>query len=385
MSSARPRTVSEWLEAKIDAGALDPDHEQARAANALDAVMDRLADYTPRNGLMGLFQFSDAPKGLYLYGGVGRGKSMLMDVFFRLCPIEQKRRVHFHAFLIDVHARLNAWRKMDSKARRSSPHHKRGDGDDPIRPVARALAAEAILLCFDEFQVTDIGDASILGRLFEAMWEAGVVVVATSNRPPSDLYKNGLNRARFVPFIERMPEHFIIHDFSGETDHRLRALSAAPVFYHPLTEATQAAMDAAWARLSGQAKLRPTHLTVQGRDLHFERTASGMVRESFDALCAQPLGAADYLAIAETFHTLMLEDVPRMDRENRNEAKRFVSLIDALYETRTKLVMSADGPPDTLYRAGDGAFEFERTVSRLIEMRSDAYLAEAKIAASPET
>lgn len=370
--------VSLWLKDKIASGALSDDPIQFRAARALDETLERLTDYDPKSGLLGLFRRGPAPKGLYLWGGVGRGKSMLMDVFFRLAPIEQKQRVHFHAFMIDVHARINQWRKLDKAGRRASPHHKRGDGDDPIVPVARSLARQASLLCFDEFHVTDITDAMILARLFEALWDEGVVVVATSNRPPRDLYKNGLNRALFDPFIRMIPDHVVVFDFDGQTDHRLRQLTAAPVYYAPLGKSTEAEMDAAWARITGNAKMRPMVLSTQGRDLTIERTGSGAARESFDNLCNRALGAADYLAVAKTFHTLMLDGVPKMDRESRNQAKRFVALIDALYETRTKLIISADAQPEDLYLSGDGAFEFERTASRLIEMRSEDYLAKSR-------
>ncbi|MGB6317427.1 MAG: cell division protein ZapE [Litorimonas sp.] len=373
--------VADWLAGKVAAGALSVDPVQARAADALDAVNARLADYDPDPGLLGLLRRDPTPKGLYLWGGVGRGKSMLMDVFFRFAPVEAKRRVHFHAFMIDVHARIRDWRRLDRQGRRASPHHKRGDGDDPIPPVARSIAAEATLLCFDEFQVNDITNASILARLFEALWEEGVVVVATSNRPPRDLYKDGLNRALFVPFIEMMPDHLVIFDFDGETDFRLRALTNAPVYHCPLGPDTDAAMDAIWTRITGDAKMRPMTLTVQGRALTLDRTGSGAARAGFEDLCDRALGAADYLAIAETFHTLMLDRVPRMDRAMRNQAKRFVALIDALYETRTKLIVSAETEPSDLYVTGDGAFEFERTASRLIEMRSEAYLAEARTVA----
>lgn len=370
--------MSEWLAAKRAVGALSDDPVQTAAAAALDATLERLEDYDPEPGLLGLFGRDPIPKGLYLWGGVGRGKSMLMDVFFRLTPVEPKRRVHFHAFMIDVHGRINDWRKLDRSGRRASPHHKRGDGDDPIVPVARSIAAEATLLCFDEFHITDITDAMILARLFEALWAEGVVVVATSNRPPRDLYKNGLNRALFEPFIKMMPQHLVVFDFDGQTDHRLRQLSAAPVYYTPLNTDTQAAMDTAWARITGEAKMRPTTLNIQGRNLTLARTGSGAARETFEALCDRPLGAADYLTLAATFHTLMLDDVPQMSRDMRNQAKRFVALIDALYETRTKLIVSAAAEPSDLYPSGDGAFEFERTVSRLIEMRSDEYLAKAR-------
>lgn len=377
--SARFSTVTDWLSAKVEAGSLSRDPVQIRAAGALDGVLTRLEDYDPDPGFLGLFGRDRTPKGLYLWGGVGRGKSMLMDVFFRFAPVEAKRRVHFHAFMIDVHARIRDWRRLDKAGRRASPHHKRGDGDDPIPPVARSIAAEATLLCFDEFQVTDITNASILARLFEALWAEGVVIVATSNRPPRDLYKNGLNRSLFLPFIEMMPDHLVIFDFDGETDHRLRQLTAAPVYYTPLNDETRAAMDAIWVRLTGDAKLRPMTLSVQGRDVVMNRTGSGAVRTTFDRLCNRALGAADYLVVAETFHTVMLEDVPKMSRDMRNEAKRFVALVDALYETRTKLIISAEVEPQDLYPAGDGAFEFERTVSRLIEMRSEDYLAEARL------
>lgn len=374
----RVDTVSHWLNDKIASGALSADPVQARCAEALDEMLIRLADYDPKSGFLGLFRPDPTPKGLYLWGGVGRGKSMLMDVFFRLAPITAKRRVHFHAFMIDVHARINDWRKLDKAGRRASPHHNRGDGDDPIVPVARSIAQQATLLCFDEFHVTDITDAMILARLFEALWDEGVVVVATSNRPPRDLYKNGLNRALFEPFTRMMPNYLVIFDFDGQTDHRLRQLTAAPVYYAPLGENTDVKMDAAWARITGNAKMRQVVLTAQGRDLTIERTGSGAARESFDNLCNRALGAADYLAMAETFHTLMLDAVPKMDRDSRNMAKRFVALIDALYENRTKLIISADAQPDELYSSGDGAFEFERTASRLIEMRSEDYLAKSR-------
>lgn len=376
--SAWAESVTDWLRTKVDQGDLTADPVQQRAADALDRMLNRLKDYDPNPGFLGLFSRDQTPKGLYLWGGVGRGKSMLMDVFFRLATLKPKRRVHFHAFMIDVHSRIHAWRQLDRTGRRASPHHRRGDGDDPIAPVARSIASDASLLCFDEFHVTDITDAMILARLFEALWEEGVVVVATSNRAPDDLYRNGLNRALFEPFIAMMPAHLEIFDFDGETDHRLRQLTAAPVYYAPLNGDTQGAMNAAWGRITGGAKMRPTTLRVSGRDLTLDRTGSGAARESFDALCNRALGAGDYLAIAETFHTLMLDDVPRMSRDMRNQAKRFVALIDALYETRTKLVMSAETEPPDLYPSGDGAFEFERTVSRLMEMRSEDYLAKAR-------
>lgn len=353
------------LRADIEAGDLYEDAAQISAARALDDVLTRLAIDPPKQSFF--TRRWSAPLGLYMWGGVGRGKSMLMDWFYKAAPIEAKSRVHFHAFMLDVHARINARRKdKDNKG-------------DPIAPVARDIADEARLLCFDEFHVTDITDAMILSRLFDALWENGVVVVATSNRAPIDLYKNGLNRPLFEPFIARMDSHMVIHEFAGETDHRLRALTAAPVYYTPLGAAAEEALAAAWVRLTGKAEERPTTLRVQGRDVVLSRTAAGVVKTNFTRLCADTLGAADYLYLAQGFQTLILENVPQMGPENRNEAKRFVTLIDALYETRTKLIVSAAVEPDALYVGGDGSFEFERTASRLIEMRSESYLAEARI------
>lgn len=351
-------SVSQKLQARVAAGQLEPDAAQMSASKALDALLDRLKTPPRRAGLFSRRKI--APIGLYLWGGVGRGKSMLMDWFYELAPIRKKRRVHFHAFMLDVHDRI-------AKARLTYE-------GEPIARVAKNIAQEARLLCFDEFHVTDIADAMILSRLFEALWLRGVTVVATSNRPPEGLYHNGLNRDLFEPFIEMMPEHLIIHEFSGETDHRLRQLSAAPVYYAPLGAAADKAVQAAWDRLTGEARSKVTELTVQGRKLILKETAAGTARTSFNRLCGEPLGAADYLRLSHAFQTLILENVPQMDRDMKNEAKRFVMLIDALYETRTKLIMSAEVEPARLYVDGDGSFEFERTASRLIEMRSADYL-----------
>ena len=355
-------TVTHQLQHRIDSGELTEDPVQLKAAGALDDLLIRLQSRPSK--LRFFSRKVKAPKGLYLWGGVGRGKSMLMDWFFEDAPIKNKQRVHFHAFMLDVHSRINHWRKT-------------GDGD-PIKPVAKEIAAKAELLCFDEFHVTDITDAMILSRLFEALWKRGVVVVATSNRPPDGLYHNGLNRQLFEPFIEMMPEHLIIHEFSGDTDHRLRQLQAAPVYYTPLGATADAGVEAAWQRLTGVSKGRETVLKVQGRELVLKQTAAGTARTSFTRLCANALGAADYLRLSHAFQTLILENVPQLGPHNRNEAKRFVTLVDALYETRTKLIMSAEVEPHELYLHGDGVFEFERTASRLIEMRSAEYLGERR-------
>ncbi|WP_026942191.1 cell division protein ZapE [Hellea balneolensis] len=355
-------SVTAKLKGLIASGELIEDEAQLSAAARLDELLERLSHKRSKSWFFS--RRADVPIGLYLWGGVGRGKSMLMDWFFEEAPVEDKKRVHFHAFMLDVHERINHWRKT-------------GDGD-PIAPIAKDISKEAQLLCFDEFHVTDITDAMILSRLFEALWGRGIVVVATSNRPPEDLYKHGLNRQLFEPFIEMMPRHLIIHEFAGETDHRLRQLQAAPVYYTPLGEAADAGIEAAWQRLTGAAKGRETVLTVQGRELVLKQTAAGTARTSFNRLCANALGAADYLRLSHAFQTLILENVPQLGPHNRNEAKRFVTLIDALYETRTKLVMSAEVEPHELYLKGDGVFEFERTASRLIEMRSAEYLGERR-------
>ena len=378
MSSIRHR-----LETRIAEGVLIEDPEQIQAADALDSRLQALSEYNPDAGSGLVARFlggrTCVPRGLYMYGGVGRGKSMLMDWFYEEAEFSPKRRTHFHAFMLDVHARINAWRQLDHEGRRASPHHVKGAGEDPIAPTARAIASEAKLLCFDEFHVTDITDAMILSRLFEALWkEEGVVVIATSNRSPEELYKNGLNRALFEPFIDMMPEHLIIHDFDGETDHRLRALTAAPVYHQPLDAVASQALETAWTRLTRQAKAEKTELIVQGRKLIFPLTARGVLRTDFETLCDSNRGPADYLTIAQAFHTVILGEVPQMGPESRNAAKRFVTLIDALYETRTKLIMSAAVEPNVLYDEGDGAFEFERTASRLMEMRTEEYLSQQR-------
>lgn len=371
--------VQSRLEQRITDGVLVEDAQQLDAARQLDSRLKALSEYEPpKGGVLGRFfgGRETVPRGLYMYGGVGRGKSMLMDWFYEAAEFTPKRRTHFHAFMLDIHERINAWRKLDKDERRASPHHVRGAGDDPIAPVARAIASEAKLLCFDEFHVTDITDAMILSRLFEALWvNEGVVVIATSNRDPDTLYENGLNRNLFMPFINMMPEHLIIYAFDGDTDHRLRALTAAPVYHVPLNAVSNAAVSAAWDRLTRGGTPVLSELIVQGRTLSFPNTARGVLRSDFATLCEANRSPAEYLEIAQAFHTVILEDVPEMGADMRNAAKRFVTLIDALYETRTKLIMSAAVEPDMLYEKGDGAFEFERTVSRLMEMRTEEYLA----------
>jgi cell division protein ZapE len=361
----------------VDAGEISSDAAQLAVARRLDALNVELADYrlTRRKstGLAWLFSRGEKRqpvRGLYVWGDVGRGKTMLMDLFIEASPVKRKRRAHFHEFMADVHERIHAYRQK----------LKAGEvkGDDPIAPVAADLAEEAWLLCFDEFSVTDIADAMILGRLFGRLFEEGVVVVATSNVVPDLLYRDGLNRALFVPFIKLLQEKMAVVKLESRTDFRLEKLAGQPVWITPRGPESDAAMDAAWQRLTGGAAGEPAELTVKGRRVAVPGQAHGVARFSFADLCEKPLGGADYLAIAHQYHTVLIDRIPVMQGlEKRNEAKRFIILIDALYDNQVKLVASAGAEPHRLYLsdAGTEEFEFHRTASRLIEMRSDDYLA----------
>jgi cell division protein ZapE len=368
-------SVLEKYEARIESGQLTPDPVQATAAAALNDLEHRLANR--KTG--GWFSKAETVTGLYMWGGVGRGKSMLMDLFFESAPVEARRRVHFHEFMAEVHDRLDAWRKLSQDDRKRSEWRVKGAGDDPIAPVAKQIASEASLLCFDEFQVTQIADAMVLARLFEALFDMAVTVVATSNRHPNDLYKDGINRPLFLPFIEHLKAHCDILELASERDYRLDRLIEAPVWYSPLGPESEAALDRAWDRLTLGAEPQHCVLTVKGRKLEVQREAAGVARFTFEELCARPLGSRDYLAIAANFNTVILSGIPTLGPENRNEAARFVALIDALYEAKIKLVASAAAEPESLYPEGDGSFEFERTASRLHEMRSTDYLSEARV------
>ncbi len=355
---------------KLSTGEIEADTAQAGAIEALSRLEDELNALAEPG--FSLFRKPKAPRGVYLWGPVGRGKSMVMDLFFESAPVARKRRVHFQTFMAEVHGLVGEWRGGDAAARKARFGQARGD--DPIPPLAQHIHAQARLLCFDELQVSDIADAMILSRLFEALFELGVVLVATSNRPPDDLYKDGLNRQLFTPFIDLLKERLDVVAVQGPSDYRLARLDGEPVYFSPLDAAAEAGFDDLWRRLLGSAQETGATVEVLGRRIRLPRAAGGLLRANFTSLCAAALGPQDYLALAARFHTLFLECVPQLGPERRNEARRLVDLIDALYEARARLVVLAAADPDTLYPAGDGAFEFERTASRLHEMRSQAWL-----------
>ena len=360
----------------VATGRIERDGRQVAVARKLDELSaslteNRLAKKSSALGWLFGARRAETPalRGIYIWGEVGRGKTMLMDMFFDSVDIDSKRRVHFHAFMADVHKRIFAWRQ---KKRAGEVK-----GDDPIVPVAEQLIAESKLLCFDEFSVTDIADAMILGRLFQALWTRKIVVVATSNVDPVDLYKDGLNRALFLPFIGMIQNNMDVTKLDSRTDFRLEKLSGEPVYHTPAGDAARAALDRAFRALTGVERGRPFQLPVLGREVAVPQAADHVARFDYADLCKRPLGAADFLAIAENYHVLVVDNIPIIGPDARNEAKRFINLIDALYDQRVKLIASAAAEPEFLYRADRGreAFEFARTVSRLTEMRSTEYMA----------
>ncbi|MDW8315461.1 MAG: cell division protein ZapE [Rhodovarius sp.] len=362
--------------ARVREGALAADPAQAQVAETLQELWFRLRGYdpappAPRGGILARLWrrrgaedgVLAAPVGLYIVGQVGRGKSMLMDLFFAAADVRRKKRMHFHAFMQMVHQRIHAWKAANPA------------GADPIPPLADAIVAEAALLCFDEFQVHDIADAMILGRLFEALFARGVVMVATSNTAPDDLFKGQPGRDAFLPFIEEIKRHVEVLHLDAARDYRRDRIRGLPTWHTPLGPRAERALDAAFLELTGSARGVPMGLSVLGRHLEIPQAARGVARARFEDLCGRPLGPADYLALATHFHTLVLDDIPRLGPENFDQARRFITLVDALYEHRCKLVASAEVPPDQLYERGENAAMFARTASRLMEMQSQEYLA----------
>lgn len=355
-----PQTPLEIFDERVASGALTPDPYQREGMVALDRLYHDLA--TPRRkGFLGFGRKADTIRGVYLYGGVGRGKSMLMDLFFSTLAVP-KRRVHFHAFMLGIHEELNRARLE-------------GRADHALQDIAKQTAKDLRVLCFDEFHVTNVADAMILSRLFTFLFDHGLAIVMTSNWQPHRLYEDGLQRDRFLPFIDLVRDRMEIVQVDGPTDYRMKAMAETGVYFSPLNEASRVKASDLFEKLTVGAAPLADVLHAQGREIHVTQAASGVARFSFAQLCERPAGAADYLAIAEKYHTVFLDGVPRLNYDRRNEAKRLMTLIDVLYDNHIRLVMTADAPADQLYLGQDHAFEFQRTVSRLIEMQGDAYLA----------
>ena len=376
-SAASPQSPLEHYRALAETGELKPDDAQWRAASAFDALYRKLKNYRPRKRRLFSLGANDPQneiKGIYLHGDVGRGKSFLMDLFFAGVSVAKKRRVHFNAFMAETHQRIHEWRTLSEEERQSRPEFVRDAGDDPIAPVAKGIASEASLLAFDEFQVTDVADAMILGRLFEKLFTLGVIIVATSNTPPRRLYEGGLNRGLFLPFIAMIEEKMQVIELDGGRDYRLDRMDGVNVYITPLGPEADAAMDTAWLRLTDAKRGVPTTMTVLQRKLVVPQAANGIARFTFDELCRQPLGAVDYIALARTFHTILIDRIPRFGPDENNEARRFTLLIDTFYDERVKLVCSAAAAPSELCSACKDAEWFRRAASRLMEMQSAQYL-----------
>jgi cell division protein ZapE len=356
--AVRMTRIQDIYRSRVEQGDLHADDAQEAVLPEFERIRDELSKPVKK----GLFRKAPPPpKGLYLWGGVGRGKSMLMDLFVEQLGVPA-RRVHFHAFMQEIHAAMHEARKNGV--------------EDALAPVANDVAAKVKVLAFDEMQITDITDAMIVGRLFEILFAKGVVVVTTSNRVPDDLYKNGLNRQLFLPFIEIIKDQMVVWEMISPRDYRQDRLKGAPVYFAPINDASRQKIREVWEHLSG-GDASPLVLKVKGRDVELPAFRNGVARASFFDLCGKMLGPGDYLAIAEAVKVLVLEDVPRLGRSNFNEAKRFVTLIDALYEAKVRLICSAADEPESLYIEGEGVFEFERTASRLREMQAEDWASDA--------
>lgn len=358
--------ITKQYRALVAKGEIEVDPAQEAVADHLDRLASAMAGQRSARSRFGLRRLArpQSPRGLYIHGGVGRGKTMLMDLFFDTVEVDTKRRSHFHEFMAEVHERIQRGRSTTE--------------GDPIPEVAAEISGESGLMCLDEFQVTDIADAMILGRLFKGLFAHGLVLVATSNAEPQALYPNGLNRQLFLPFIAMLEDCMDIVCLDCDRDFRLQKLAGRPLYFVPADARAKAGLDQHWERLTGKHPAVRLEIDVKGRKLAVPQASMGVARFAFADLCERPLGALDYLHIAHKFHTVMIDAIPRLGPERRNEARRFVTLIDALYDNQVSLIASADGAPDELYPAGDGALMFERTASRLIEMRSEEYLARSK-------
>ncbi|HLH13012.1 MAG TPA: cell division protein ZapE [Methylovirgula sp.] len=366
-----PHILLQHYSDQVRRGQIEHDPAQEEVLRALERLADELSFYRPFRkssalGWLGGGRDKSVPRGAYIWGSVGRGKTMLMDLFFDEVQVSHKKRLHFHAFMADVHARIFAFRQKLKKGEVK--------GDDPIGPVAEEIAAESWLICLDELFVADIADAMILGRLFKALFQSGVVLVATSNVEPQDLYKEGLNRTLFLPFIDLIREKLDVLELAARTDFRLEKLTGAPVYHVPADDAAHAALTRAFAALTGFEAAGSAELEVLGRTILIPQAKAHVARFDFADLCMAPLGPQDFLAIAENFHTVIIDRIPVLQPEQTNEAKRFILLIDAFYDQKVKLIASAEAEPESLYLGQSAAFEFARTASRLVEMRSAAYL-----------
>ena len=372
--------IRNLYDVRVRDGSIERDAAQEAVVGRLDALCENVDGYSPArktsalgwlfgNKPAGGARTSGAPMGLYIWGGVGRGKSMLMDMFFERADVGKKRRVHFHAFMAEVHADIFRWRQA----------LKRGEvkGEDPIEPVAEAIARTCALLCFDEFTITDIADAMILGRLFKVLFAHGLVVVATSNVEPTDLYRDGLNRQLFLPTIDLLLAHMDVVELASRADYRMEKLAGQPTFHVPAGIASHEALNATFKTLTGRDGGKPASVRVLGREVEVPEARGSVARFGFADLCARPLGANDYLAIANAYRSVIVDDIPVLKASQRNEAKRFIVMIDAFYEAKTKFFASAAAKPAKLFEAEEGreAFEFQRTISRLNEMQSEAYMA----------